>query len=163
MYHLRLIKALSYKGAVSATREHPDTYTDDEAIAQAAVASGYFELVDDGAAPEEPAETPEEPAEGAYGTDVGTDTGSTPEEPESTEEPAEGASEPAYTPAYSGKTLDEMTVAEIETFATYRGVSLKGCKTRAEKVKKLVDELGEDITSGELEYGSPTVVELQTE
>ena len=42
MYHLRLIKALSYDGAVSATREHPDTYTEVEAIAQEAVASGYF-------------------------------------------------------------------------------------------------------------------------
>jgi hypothetical protein len=131
-YHLRLIKALSYAGAVSATREHPDTYTDDEAIAQAAVASGYFELVDDGAAPAEP---------------------------EAPEESGEAVTEPAY----SGKTLDEMTVPEIETFATYRGVSLKGCKTRAAKVKKLVDELGEEITSGELEYGSPTIVELQTE
>lgn len=128
MYHLRLIKALSYDGAVSATREHPDTYTEDEAIAQAAVASGYFELVDGGAAPEEPE-----------------------------------SSEAVTVPAYSGKTLDEMTVPEIETFATYRGVSLKGCKTRAAKVAKLVEELGEEITHGELEYGSPTIVELQTE
>ena len=128
MYHLRLTKALSYIGAISATRENPDAYTDEEAIAMAAVASGYFELVDDGGAQEE-AETGEVVTE----------------------------------PAYSGKTLDEMNNAELDTFATYRGVSLKGCRSRAAKVAKLIKELGEEITSGELEYGSPTIVELQEE
>lgn len=47
MYHLRLNKALSYEGgAIKATREHPDVYTDDEAAAIAAVASGYFDLIE---------------------------------------------------------------------------------------------------------------------
>ena len=47
MYHLRLKKALSYNGIVSATRKNPDVYTEDEATAQAAVVSGYFDLVED--------------------------------------------------------------------------------------------------------------------
>lgn len=47
MYHLRLKKALSYNGVVSATRKNPDVYTEDEATAKAAVASGYFDLVED--------------------------------------------------------------------------------------------------------------------
>lgn len=46
-YHLRLIKGLSYCGVVSATRKQPDVYVEDKAIADAAVASGYFELIGD--------------------------------------------------------------------------------------------------------------------
>lgn len=49
MYHLRLIKALSYTGLVSATQKNPDTFTEDKAIADDAVASGYFTLIEDGA------------------------------------------------------------------------------------------------------------------
>ena len=45
MYHLRLCKALSYTGIVSATKKEPDVYTEDKAVAEKAVASGYFELV----------------------------------------------------------------------------------------------------------------------
>ena len=47
MYHLRLIKALSYTGLVSATQKNPDTFTEDKAIADGAVASGYFTLIKD--------------------------------------------------------------------------------------------------------------------
>ena len=47
MYHLRLKKALSYNGVVSATRKNPDVYTEDEAAVNAALASGYFDLVED--------------------------------------------------------------------------------------------------------------------
>lgn len=46
MYHLRLCKALSYTGVVSATKEKPDVFTEDKAIADKAVASGYFLLVE---------------------------------------------------------------------------------------------------------------------
>lgn len=45
-YHLRLTKGLSYCGVVSATKGKPDVFTDDEATADAAVASGYFTLID---------------------------------------------------------------------------------------------------------------------
>lgn len=44
-YHLKLKKALSYYGIVKATQEHPDVFVEDEATANAAVASGYFRLV----------------------------------------------------------------------------------------------------------------------
>lgn len=49
MYHLKLIKGRSYNGNLSATRQRPDVYTDDEAAALAAVASGFFRLVEEGA------------------------------------------------------------------------------------------------------------------
>lgn len=48
MYHLRLTKALSYCGAVNATRNKPDVFIEDKATADAAVASGYFQLIGEG-------------------------------------------------------------------------------------------------------------------
>ncbi len=47
MYHLRLCKALSYSGVVSATQQQPDVFTEDKATADAAVATGYFALVEE--------------------------------------------------------------------------------------------------------------------
>lgn len=47
MFHLRLIKGLSYSGEITATKHVPDAYTEDEAIAKKAVASGYFKLVEE--------------------------------------------------------------------------------------------------------------------
>ena len=54
MYHLRLIKGLSYCGLVKATREHPDIFIKDKLTADLAIASGYFRLV------ENIADTPEQ-------------------------------------------------------------------------------------------------------
>lgn len=48
MYHLRLKKALSYTGVVSATQAKPDVFVEDKAIANAAVATGYFRLIESG-------------------------------------------------------------------------------------------------------------------
>lgn len=45
MYHLKLIKGLSYSGIVSATQKNPDVYVPDETIANKALATGYFKLV----------------------------------------------------------------------------------------------------------------------
>ena len=45
MYHLKLIKALSYSGIVRATREKPDVYVEDIETANKAVATGYFKLL----------------------------------------------------------------------------------------------------------------------
>lgn len=120
MYHLRLKKALSYTGVVEATKDKPDVFTEDKAIADAAVASGYFKLVTPGE------ETPAEP----------------------------GEKEP-------GKTLEEMTVSELETFAAYKGVSLKGISKKADIIKKLREELDDEETENEVDYGSPTMVDLQ--
>lgn len=55
-YHLRLSKGLSYHGVVSATKQRPDVYTDSKAVADRAVASGYFRLIQHGETPKpEPA------------------------------------------------------------------------------------------------------------
>lgn len=47
MYHLKLVKSLSFTGVVTATKKNPDVFTEDKAIADAAVATGYFGLVEE--------------------------------------------------------------------------------------------------------------------
>lgn len=116
-YHLRLVKGLSYSGVVKATKQRPDVYVDDEATATAAVASGYFRLVE--------------------------------------------AGEPAQPKAEPGKALEDMTVPELETYAAYKDISLKGITKKADIIAKLKEELGEEETEGKVDYGSPTMTELQ--
>lgn len=135
MFHLRLCKALSYMGAVSATKDKPDVYTEDEAAAMQALRSGYFVLCQ----PPVQADAPEDARD------------------EDAAEQFAGESEPAY----GGKTLEDMTAAELETFATYKNVSLKGIRGKAKIIAKLREVLGEAETSGIIEYGSPTMTELQ--
>lgn len=65
MYHLKLIKGASYTGIVSATAKNPDVYTDSKAKADAAVASGFFVLVEEPKAKPK-AEPVEEPATEAH-------------------------------------------------------------------------------------------------
>lgn len=60
-----------------------------------------------------------------------------------------------------GKTLDEMTVPELETYAAYKGVNLKGISKKADIIAKLKEELGDEEAEGEVDYGSPTMTELQ--
>jgi len=80
---------------------------------------------------------------------------------------AESAEAPEETPVVEaeqeGKTLDEMNKSELETFATYRDVDIKGCKTKAEIIEKLRAELPAKDLDGIIKYGSPTMVELQKE
>lgn len=125
MYHLKLVKALSYTGVVEATKQHPDVFVEDKATADAAVASGYFVIVKDG----------EEETDGAQDGKV----------------------------VVYGKALEKMTVSELETFAAYKGVSLKGLTKKADMIAKLKEELGEEKTDGAVDYGSPTMQELMEE
>ena len=128
MYHLKLTKALSYTGSnIKADIKHPDVYTEDKAVADRAVASGYFRLV---SAAE--AEAPD------------------PETPEQGQEP-----EPEY------KTLNEMNTSELETYATYKDISLKGLKKKADMIAKITETLGIDADTAITDFGSPTMVELQ--
>ncbi|MCR5788622.1 MAG: hypothetical protein K6G83_01925 [Lachnospiraceae bacterium] len=133
-YHLRLIKGLSFSGIVKATAKNPDVYVNDEATANQAVATGYFELVD--SIPDGETESSPEPI------------------PEPEEEENLG---------YGGKTLGEMNKSELETFATYRDVNIKGAKTKAEIIAKLEAALDPSELEGKIYYGSPTIQELQKE
>ena len=129
MVHIRLIKGRSYTGDINATSTKPDVYVDDEAIANRAVASGFFKIIT--------SETPESPI-------VKADEESTPG-------------------GYGGKPLDEMNKSELETFATYRDVNIKGCKSKADIIDKLREVLDPSELEGEIWYGSPTIQELQKE
>lgn len=77
-----------------------------------------------------------------------------------------GTAQPEQTvatePEYGGKTLEEMTVSELETYAAYNNVSLKGISKKADIIAKLKEELGEEAEN-EVDYGSPTMTELQDE
>lgn len=55
MYHLRLIKSLSYTGVVTATQRKPDVFVEDKATADKAVATGYFKLLESKEAAAQPA------------------------------------------------------------------------------------------------------------
>jgi len=60
-----------------------------------------------------------------------------------------------------GKTLEEMTISKLETYATYKDVSLKGIRGKENIIAKLKEELGAQETENEVDYGSPTMTELQ--
>lgn len=136
MYHIRLAKALSYSGNVRATKKNPDVYVKTEAEAKAAVDTGFFVLVDE---PEEKLGRPEN----------ADDAERVPFEDEETEE--------------RGKTLEDMNKSELETFATYYDVDIKGLKTKADIIERLKEVLPGDVTEGKVTYGSPTIQELQEE
>lgn len=127
MYHLKLIKALSFTGIVTATKKNPDVFVEDKAAADTAVATGYFKLI----------EEVQEPPEGGEEKELGG-----------------GDKE-------QGKELEEMTVQDLETFAAYKEISLKGIFKKADIIAKLKEELGAAETENEVDYGSPTMPELQ--
>lgn len=129
MYHLRLIKALSYTGTISATKKHPDVYTEDKAIADEAVASGYFAIV---------AEVDVPHAEAV--------------EPPTVKEPtADQNGMAGETPDYEA--LSKQTKAELTAYAQAHGISLDGCKTKADILEAISAACG----------GSYTMMELQKE
>lgn len=139
MKHLRLIQGRSYAtldGKIKASEQKPDFYTEDEAIAAFAVASGYFKLIED---------------EGDTSSNDGEGTG-------------EAAAKSATSSlGYGDKTLQEMSKSELETYAAYSDVDIKGMKTKSEiiaKLKESIEGLEDDTV---VNYGSPTMTELQKE
>lgn len=140
MYKIKLNKGISYSTKingtlVTATRENPYLELED-AEAEKLLASGYFETCYAG------------PMELTADDDADENSGV-----------IDMSGEPA--PAYGGKTLDEMNVSELETFATYKNISLKGIKKKDDIIKKLREELPAEELEGEITYGSPTMTELQ--
>lgn len=147
MYKLRLIRGLSYTVSlpdnkrISATKEKPEIEVPDN-VAETLLKGNNFEFVSaEGTLV----------SDGADGAEFVVEDGG--------EDVAELTDE--VTPAYTGKTLEEMTKAELETFATYENVSLKGLKTKEAMIEKLREELPPEKVTGIISYGSPTMVELQ--
>lgn len=165
MYHLKLIKALSYSGIVTATQKRPDVFTEDKAIADKAVATGYFKIENTESFPPDNGENEDEFI--PDGIMPGGEDGSGICDPIPDEIiPGKDESGEDSTPPEEkskGKTLDEMSKAELETFATYKNVSIKGLPKKADIIAKLREVLGSEETSGVIEYGSPTMADLQQE
>lgn len=119
-YHLRLKNAMSYTGAVKATREEPDVFTADEAIKTAALRSGYFNLVDvlaeqDTAAPAD--------ADTIRLTPAG-------------EQAADGSTPATLDRAY----LESLSFAELKRLANDMGVQVTKTTKKAELIDALAAE-----------------------
>ena len=125
-YHLRLVKALSYDGTIHATREHPDAYTEDEAVAESALASGYFELVEI---------TQTEAEEDAQGEEDGDE-----------EEGPSMESTPDF------ETLATMTKAELTAFAKERDIDVSRCRTKDDILGAISVAYGGSYTMMELQH-----------
>lgn len=105
MYHIRLIKGMSYSGAVTATRRHPDVFTENEAEYTSAMKSGYFE--DLTGADEKAGPGKENPGE-------------------------EDVKEPDKENPGEEDTFSDMNVDELKAYAEANGISLAGAKKKAE-------------------------------
>lgn len=164
MYHLRLCKALSYTGVVSATRKEPDVFTEDKAIADKALASGYFQLVEDdgrqtatvkGHLSKEQLESMKVSDLKKLAEAMGIDTSGIEKKAElveaisaeEVEAPAEGENEVDY------EGLSDMTKAELTAYAAEHGISLEGCNTKADMLSAI------SVANG----GSYTMIDLQKE
>jgi hypothetical protein len=105
MHHLRLIKSLSYSGAVSATKDHPDVFVDNENRYKRAMESGYFEEI--------------------------TDAGSKDEEPENSQEDPDDDFQGEETDAHVDS-LSDMSVTELKAYASLNGIDISGLKKKEE-------------------------------
>lgn len=164
MYHLRLCKALSYTGVVSATRKEPDVFTEDKAIADKALASGYFRLVEDDGRQTATVKghLSKEQLEGMrvsdlkkLAEDMGIDTSGIEKKVELVEaiaaEEVEAPAEEENEVDYEG--LSSMTKAELTAYAAEHGISLEGCATKADMLSAI------SVANG----GSYTMIDLQKE
>lgn len=112
MYHIRLIKGMSYSGAATATRRNPDVFTENEAEYTSAMKSGYF--ADLTGADEKAGSGKENPGE------------------EDVKEP--GKENPGEEDAFS-----DMNVDELKAYAEANGISLAGAKKKADILSVIRD------------------------
>lgn len=52
-------------------------------------------------------------------------------------------------PPEKEKTLDDMTVKELEAFAAEKEIDLKGCGSKADKLNRILSAIDDDYTEGE--------------
>lgn len=107
MHHLKLIMAASYRGAVHATKEHPDVFVEDGTAYEAAMASGYFEEIED-----------EPGSDRSKGGDPVSATMTPDEETDLEETESDG--------------LEDMSVSDLKAYAELNGIDLGGAKKKDE-------------------------------
>ena len=159
MYHLKLCKGLSYygmDGALKATRKQPDVLTEDKAIADAAVASGFFKLVGEGEAPGFPPpgevlghldpaqlESMTIPDLKKLAGEIGADI--------------KGLKDKAAiitaivavevsAPAFDAEALAAMSDEELKALVEEKGIDLTGCQTREDALEAISVVLGGSYT-----------------
>lgn len=146
-YHLKLIKGRSYTGfygAVKATRKAPDAFVDDKATADAAVASGYFKLVEGndeqgmvtGHLDRAQLESMKLDDLKQLAADLGLDTKGLSKKAEFVEAIAATQVE-APAPTSIEETLAAMTDEELTAFANENDIDLSGCDTREDKLEAI--------------------------
>jgi len=118
MYHLRLIKGLSYLGCVKATRSNPDVFVDDEVKYKRLLSSGYFADVTASDSEEVKVYEPHKTDDAVL------------------EELADSVTEEET------NALDSMSITELKAYATVNGIDL-GKKRRREDILKLIKETEE--------------------
>ncbi|MDE7245000.1 MAG: hypothetical protein K2O18_13645 [Oscillospiraceae bacterium] len=117
MYHLKLCRGRSYcnaAGTVKATRQQPNVYTADKATADAAVASGFFKLVEEQKVPD-------------FLPDWEQKTATLPPAGE-------------VLGHLDREQLEDMTVVELRALAADMGVDIKGCKDKASIIAAIAAE-----------------------
>ena len=114
MYHLRLAKGLSYSGIVQATAKKPDVYTDDKAVRDAAIATGYFEEI--GAVKAKADTVPVIPAV-----------------------PTKTAEEEETEARNHATELSKMTVEELKAYASINGIPLGSARKKEAILKAVID------------------------
>ena len=160
MYHLKLCKGLSYSnGRVAATRQRPDVYVDDKATADAAVASGYFRLVEVVEGQEAPDFPPAgevlghlDPAQLESMTipelkklaeDMGVDIKGLKAKADII---AAIVAVEASAPAFDGEALAAMSDEELKALVEEKGIDLTGCETREDALEAISVALGGSYT-----------------
>ena len=159
MYHLKLCKGLSYygmDGALKATRKQPDVLTEDKAIADAAVASGFFKLVGEGEAPGFPPpgevlghldpaqlESMTIPELKKLAEDMGVDIKGLKAKADII---AAIVAVEASAPAFDGEALAAMSDEELKALVEEKGIDLTGCETREDALEAISVALGGSYT-----------------
>lgn len=167
MYHLKLCKGLSYYGmggAVKATRQEPDVYTEDKATADTAVASGFFTLVGEVDAPWPPAgevlghldpeqlESMTVPDLKKLAADMGVDLKGLTVKADIIA--AIAAVEVSAPDVLDAETLAGMELDELTAYAAEKGISLEGVPSTKEDVLEAIS-----VAQG----GSYTMLDLMRE
>lgn len=159
MYHLKLCKGLSYYGmggALKATRQQPDVLTEDKAIADAAVASGFFKLVGEGEAPGFPPpgevlghldpaqlESMTIPDLKKLAGEMGVDTKGLKAKGDII---AAIVAVQVSAPAFDAEALAAMSDEELKALVEEKGIDLTGCETREDALEAISAALGGSYT-----------------
>ena len=159
MYHLKLCRGLSYYGmggALKATRQQPDVLTEDKAIADAAVASGFFKLFGEGEAPGFPPpgevlghldpaqlESMTIPELKKLAEDMGVDIKGLKAKADII---AAIVAVEASAPAFDGEALAAMSDEELKALVEEKGIDLTGCETREDALEAISVALGGSYT-----------------